>query len=289
MESYIELFDFENNNIISNKTQDLFGYSTLNMKPNLLKISKERNIYIFSTIADIDNIHCAINIKFNLEFKSGKLSLSNCTENKIEYIFGNIVSCFVTEKDEILICFYGYDNFSTVSYLFIAYNKMFEELKRENFIPLGLNNNVFFYSIFFRENAGAFLYYKNESNIFYPIIFKQYDVEDNSFKDYFLNNNLIFLNDYIFHTNYLVNDLVKISDYKLAFFTCSVNVETLYIVIFNIFNVNNMNNIKIRYYSIEAYKLLNYRISEDIKGFIFNDFIIIGTSYCLKNNCTNFD
>ena len=288
LESYTELFDFENNKIISIKTENLIGYLSYNMKPNLLKISKEGNTYIFSTMSDIDNIPCAIILKFNLELKESKFSFSDSSEKIIEHVFGYIASCFIIEKNEILICFYGYDNQTIVSYLFLAYNNLFEELRREYFTPLGINKNVFFYSIFFRENAGVFLFYKNEFDTFYPVIFfKQYDEEDGSFKDYFLNNNLIVLNEYIFNTDYLLNDLIKISDNKLVFFTSSKNLETLFIIIFNIFNFNNMNNIKIRYYSIESYRLLNYKLSEDIKGFIFNDFIILGTSYCLIGNCTS--
>ena len=93
------------------------------------------------------------------------------------------------------------------------------------------------------------------------------------------------LNEFNFNPDYLINDLIKITDNKIGFFTSSKNLEVLFIVILNIFNINNKNNIKIRYYSIETYKLLNYKISEDIKGFIFNDFIILGTSYCLLGGC----
>jgi hypothetical protein len=50
-----------------------------------------------------------------------------------------------------------------------------------------------------------------------------------------------------------------------------------------------VNNIIIRYYSIENYQLLNFKLVKDIKGFIFNDFIILGTSYCLVVDCTGYD
>ena len=62
----------------------------------------------------------------------------------MEYSFLDIGSCFVTEKNETLICFYGYDNSEYVRYVFIAYNKVLKELKREFFTPLGINYKVFF-------------------------------------------------------------------------------------------------------------------------------------------------
>jgi len=286
MDSYTEIYDFENNKIISMKTEDLIGYYSFNRKPNLLKINKERNSYIFNCIASIENTNTAVILKFDLELKEDGFSFSNRNITKMEHSFLDIASCFITEKNVTLICFYGYDNSSYISYLLIAYNNELEELTREYIPSFGLNYKVFFYSIFFKENAGVFIYYKNESNVYYPnIFFKQYDVKNDSFENYFLDNNLVVLNEYVFNTDYLLNDIIKISDNKIGFFTSSKNLEVLFIVILNIFNINNKNNIKIRYYSIETYKLLNYKISEDIKGFIFNDFIILGTSYCLLGNC----
>ena len=146
---------------------------------------------------------------------------------KIENIFGELASCFVTEKNGLIICFYGYKNGEYVSYLLIAYNNQFKQLTQNYFNTLAINMDAFFYSIFFREDSGAFIYYNNQTLYYgYP--------------------------------NNLINDLIKLSDNKLAFFTSSANLEILFIVILNIFNANNINNIKIRYYSIENYKIIKF-------------------------------
>ena len=140
LESYTELFDFENKKIISYKTMDLIGYSNLNMKPNLININKERNTYIFSGISDLDNKRYAIILQFDLELKkNGALSFSNCTIKKIENIFGELASCFVTEKNGLIICFYGYKSDEIVKYLLVAYNNKFKELKKDYIIPNGIN------------------------------------------------------------------------------------------------------------------------------------------------------
>ena len=225
--TYTELFDFENNKIISKKTQDLIGYFNKNMRSNLLNIDKESNTYILSCISEIDSINSGIILLFNLELQTTGLSSSSYITNKIENIFGEVASCFITEKHKTIICFYIYKNDTLESYLLIAYNEQLVELNKELFKPSGLNRFVFFYSIFFRENAGAFIYFKTKEVDLVPIIFfKEYDVNDDSFKDYFPNNNLIILDKYIFSPDYLINDLIKISDNKLGFFTSSQNLET---------------------------------------------------------------
>ena len=288
--TYTELYDFENSKIISKRTQDLIGFYNKNMRSNLLNIDKENNTYILSCISDINSINSGIILRFNLELKTTGLSFSNNITNKIENIHGEVASCFVTEKHRLIICFYIFKNDTLSSYLLIAYNSQLVELKKEFFKPSGLNIHVFFYSIFFREDVGAFIYYRTKTDGFSPIIFfKEYDVEDNSFKDYFSNNNSIILDKYNFKPDSLINDLIKISDNKLGFFTSSQNLETLFIILINIFNNANESNIKIRYYSIENYQLLNFKIAQDIKGFIFKDFIILATSYCLVVNCTDDD
>ena len=289
LSSYTELFDFDNDKIISNKTMELIGYQNKNVRPNLINLDKEENTFIFSGISDIGNITYGIIMKFDLEFTPNKIVLSNKTERTIEYGFGEISSCFITETNKLIICFYGYNkNWQLVSFIISVYNQNFNHLNNLSFTPQGINLYEYFYSIFFREDSGAFIYYKTESESSYPIIFfKKYDLDDNSFKDYFSKNNLINLDKYIFNPRYNKNELIKISDNKLAFLAGSVNLETLFIVILNIFNINYENNIKIRYYSIETLKLLNYRISDDIRGYIFNDFIIVGVSYCLIGNCSD--
>ena len=196
LDTYTELFDFENNKIISNKTLDLIGYINLNLKPSLININKERNTYIFSCISDFDDKRYAIILKFDLELrKNGGFTFSDCTTKKIENIFGELASCFVTEKNGLIICFYGYINGEFSSYLLIAYNNEFKQLNKDYFIPTGINMNAFFYSIFFREDSGAFIYYNNQTLDFgYPNIkFIKYDVDEGSFKDYFLDNNSIVL------------------------------------------------------------------------------------------------
>jgi len=287
-----ELFDFDNDKIISKETKDLIGYENKNMRSNLINIDKEENRFIFSCLSIKNDIMTGIIMKFDLELKSNKLTISDKTEKEIKYCYGEISSCFKTEKNNLIICFYGYNkNWEIISFILLAYDENFKQLELKYYFPSGINLFVYFYSIFFREDAGAFIYYKEiESEIFYPIIFfAKYDLEDKCFKNYFSDNNIITLDKYIFNKGYNMNELIKISDNKLALIAGSKNLEVLFIVTLNIFNNNNINNIKIRYYSVEILKLLNFKISEDIRGYTFNNFIIVGVSYCLINDCSGIN
>jgi len=240
LSSYTELFDFDNDKIISKKTKELIGYESKNMRPNLININKEENTFIFSCLSDVGNITYGIIMKFNLEFISNNLVLSENTQSTIEYGFGEICSCFITEANKLIICFYGYiRNLEEASFIILVYSINFNPLNRLSFTPSGINLYLYFYSIFFREDAGAFIYYKTESEISYPIIFfKEYNLNDNNLKDYFSNTNIIILDKYIFYPEYNLNELIKISDNKLAFIAGSITLETLYIVTLNIFKIN---------------------------------------------------
>ena len=48
LDSYAELFNFDANKIFSKKSNELIGYSQYNMRPNLIKIDNEDNVFIFS-------------------------------------------------------------------------------------------------------------------------------------------------------------------------------------------------------------------------------------------------
>ena len=291
LDTYTEMFDFDNDKIISEQTKNIIRHENKNMRTNLIIINKDRNTFIYSGIYEENDKVSALVVKFNLILKSNKLSFSDKTEKVTEYCFGEIGSCFLTETNNLTICFYGYNkNGEEANSLILVYDQNFKKVDIIYHTLPDINLYAYFYSLFFREDAGIFIYYKTISEINYPVIFfAQYDLEEKSFKDYFSINNEIVLDKYIFCTGYNLNELIKISVNKIALITGSINLETLFIVILNIFEINGINNIKIRYYSVEMFKLFNYKISEDIRGYIFNDFIISGVSYCLIGDCTGIN
>ena len=287
LNSYSELFNFDANKIFSKKSEDLFYYKIYNMRPNLIPINKESNTFILSSLAFDEEVFSGIIFKFDLNLNFNTISFSNYDKIVIKNCFGEIASCFYVEAIKVTICFYGCTNGDKSGYFILAYDNNLVEIAKEFFIPVGFNNQLYFYSIYFRENAGAFVYYQTMSDKSYPVIFfKKLNENKDSFIDYFSENNSIVLDHiFTFQTGYLLNDLIKINENKLGFFTCSNNFQILYIIILYFNNGESGENMKIRYYSIEIYKLLKYKIFEDIKAYMFNDFIILGTSYCFLEKC----
>ena len=222
--SYTEIFDFENKKILGKKTSELIRYKSFNIKPILLNTNKSRNQYILPLIADVDNVKSAVFLKFEIVMENSiKLTMNNSKERVKKYTFGEITSCFVTEGNEIIICFYGYKKSSTINYCFTSYNQSMTELATEIYDISRVNEEAYFFCIYFREEAGAFIYYKylnDQSNFLYPFIFfKKYNKQNNTFEDYFSENNSIFLDKYVFDYYYTINDFLKISDTKLGFFS----------------------------------------------------------------------
>ena len=289
LDSYTEIFNFDINHIISKKTEDLFeGINQYNLRPNLIQIDKKNNTFIFSSLTKKDNDYIGLIYKFDLEANSDAFSFSNIDKINITKSFVEIASCFFVEEINITICFYGCENNSNKGFCILAYDKDLNETAKKFFIPQGFNDYSFFYSIYFRENAGAFAYYQTESGVSHPVIFFQkLNINKDTFIDYLSENNTIVLDQYTFHSYFMLNDIIKINDNKIGFFSTSENKNVLYIIILNFYNGNNRENIKIRYYSIEIYELLNYKVWNDIKAYMFNDFIILGASYCFIETCND--
>ena len=281
IDTFSELFDIENERIISNNSLTLFGINNHNLRSNYIQVG--RNTYILSGICqEIDNspLNPCI-IKFKIYWDKPDKLYSNIIKNElIKNETSNIGSCFRIENTQIIICFYLMKNqncFSISAYSFELFklNETLYDCKKKE--------DSFYYSIFFRENAGVFVYYKNDFN--YPIIFfKKYDNNSNSFDNYFSDITEINLDKYNLNKDYLKNDIIKISDHKIAVFSTSNNKKILYIIILLFFNGenNNSNNIKINYYSIEIYKLFNYSLYDDIKMHLLDKFLILAYSFCTK-------
>jgi len=282
LDSETEIYDFEKNKIYHEKSSNLFPYLNSNIRGNLLLVNKDMNRYLYNIIYTDDNINIsAIFLTFDLNLNDDdSLSISN-SKKITKASFGEISSCYMIEEKEIIICFYGsINNDSKNYYSIIAFDYELNELKNYTMDYTKIGERAYFFSIYFREEAGAFIYYKylnEESEDSYPyIFFKKYNYITNVFEDYFSENNSILLDKYIFESYYVLNDFIKISDSKIGLFCTSTMNDILYIIILNIFSIDNSNNIKVRYYSIEYFKLYYLLVLNNIKAYLYNNFIILG-------------
>ena len=288
LESETEIYDFENKIIYNEKSSNLFSnYINVNVKSNLLTINKDINRYLLNIMISRDNnneLSTTILYRFDLNLNDdNSLSITNSKEISKDS-FGIISSCFMIESNEIIICFiYEGNNY----YNIIAYNTELTELKKYNFNSR-YKKNSFLYSIYFREDAGVFIYYQylsEETENAYPnIFFKRFNYGKSDFEDYFSENNSLLLDKYIFESFYAANEIIKISDSKIGLFCSSLEADILYIIILNIFDINNSNNIKVRYYSIEFFNLYYLLIYNDLKAHIYKNFIILGVNSCYSGS-----
>ena len=229
----------------------------------------------------------SIVMKFELSIKNtNEIMISKINETKIDNAFEDIQSFFITEQKKIIL-FYG-NLKPTEYYIILVFDQNLNQLHEEKIEDSNINIQNFFYSIHYQGEIGVFIYYRkleHNSNFYYPyIFFKKYNPENNVFQDYFSNNNYIVLDKYHFDTSIFRNDLIKISNKKIAFFAS----EDSYIIYIVILNIIDMNNIKIRYYRINSFSLYNYKIYVGIRAHIFNNFIIFGSIQCQDVECSDF-
>ena len=231
LETSAEIFDYESKAIISNKSNLLIGFKYINRRADLVKI--DTNSYILSGSKNISSslFHSVI-VKFNLYLADeGYLYSSDIVKKEQNNSFSQYGSCFKTNISQIIICFYGYRNNDNNIYSITAFTKNLTFLKEEKITDSEINDQDFryFYSLYFKEDGGAFTYYNklNDSLIF----FKKYNKDNGNIENIFPDIKEIKLNRiYINNAFSVQNDIIRISDNKIVFFTISQNCEILYII-----------------------------------------------------------
>ena len=281
---YIEFFWIKNNKYHYKITNQFFGDDNSNCKANLISLGY--NNYIYSINSN------SIITKFTLTI-GNDIFISSISKKNLGKIFNinNILSCFKNEAGSIIYCLYDYAleaNKDEFIYVIDAFNQNLEKLNTLTYAIRSNIKNSYAAAICLKARGGAFIYYNSasNSNLYYPnIIFKKYNSLTKYFDDLYENIDSIILDKYILNKDKFCNDLIQISNNKLGFFSMSNDLKTLFIIIINSFQSYGTNKIKIRYYSMKIYDLINNKLFENIKTHIFNDFIIIGANYCSDTYC----
>ena len=277
--THTEIFDFEKEKVYAESTTDLLKYNNSNLVDTIVYLNSSENCFIYPIIVKLnDTLYKTIIVKF--KFTLSEIKQISCTFiNQVQKnnTFGEIANCFKTENT-IIICFYGYRNDSTY-YNIVAFNEDLEELNEESIAYPEYNIYTFFSAIHYKGESGIFFYYKylNDSSTLYPyIFFKKYNKENSKFENVFFDNNSIILDKIIFNSDWTMNDLLKISDSKIGFFSSSKDKKILYIVLINIFDEYK---IKTRYYKIKLFELYNILLFQEINSIIYNKFIVFTSNF----------
>ena len=238
----------------------ILAYST-NQNPDKFLVRKE---YFESTT--IQQIH------------DSNYNGPTCTNN-------NIVSCFETSEYNI-VCLFQNSNYQLEIY---GYSQTSDQGTTEDTLvdtTIGSEAEIFFKCIHYKDEIGVFIYYLSESST-YPIIsFKQYTpgTGASSYKNYF---DLIELNKKTdFNPGTLLNDIIKLSDDKICIASASSSKNLLYLVILNLFEDDT--KMLISYFSVNLMEL-NHNIYNNIKLYLYNNFITFGFNHCLTSSCGDTD
>ena len=286
LDNYMELYNFDTNEISTEKTSIIFGN---NITSNVSTFFKSESKIDNKTNYYIAYIH-EVNNEYKFYFLRCYFTSTNLknkgyhrdTGNRKSTINKAITSCFETEQKKIA-CFYQKNN---LKYTIVTIDEDFNNTS-QNYTTIATASediNTFFKAIHFKKEIGAFIYYINITDI-YPIFSLKYcSEEDNIFYNY-KNYEEIIVNKMSFNSNAMMNDIIKVEDNKICFISISSDKNSLIIVIFNTYNEDNY--MSIRYYSNDMYNLYRNKFFNDLRIFNFNGFISAAYSYCPQLKCND--
>ena len=277
LECNAEMFDFENDEVY-HKTVSSFTtiYNVKSLRHAFFPLSSSSSqyYYIFGFISYIffeNKIFLQKHIFNSIsDFESTNTKTYEGTSDGNAY--GSQISCYQTAKG-LLNCFYLTINDNVIFYNIVKYENDFTDKINSTFESNILDEDSFMKCIHLKEEVGVFAYYYNYSDHFYPVLlFREFDKNVNQFI-YYLPDEFEFssitLLKYEFLNNILLNDLIKLSENKIAFTATVENKELIYIILINIFREKK---IKIRYYALKLYLFYNYKILLDLRTHKYNNF-----------------
>ena len=277
----VDIYDFEQESISS--AYQLIFYNSKNIQSLVSSIFKSsyqpdsKYYYIFAhTINSIPDIPIYLIRDYfdsstvsKIRFEN-KLSETICTNKKI-------ITCFETIEYRI-ICLYQNSDYYLEIYIYPQASNT--EGTKQTILYEGAleeNENIFFKGIHLKEEIGVFMYYTSIDSKTPIVSIKKYIVNTgmegyNSFNEININK----IED--FNSSTTLNDIMKINDSKICIASISSTKEILYLVILSLFE--NDTKMLISYYSFDMYQSHGFYFYEEIKIYLYNDYISLGFSHC---------
>ena len=274
----IEIYDIEHNFIHQPRIYELFNeHFNISSYINVLLPISNNNYALAFIVNDNNNNYFYL---FKLQFTTYLIDDKAIFKNDTKYYESSdskIVSCFQSDQNYI-ICFYQDRSFN---YQEIIFDQNYEIKKNDTIVNGPLNEENYFEGVHFTGETAAFLYYNSENKPI--IIFKKYNLNNNSIINYFDNIGHIELNINNSNTCVDFNDLIKISEFKICFTSINENKKDLYLTIIN--NYDQINEkIKIRYYIIHMFNLYIYEFNAGLSTTIYNNYIVLASSFSIIDN-----
>ena len=284
---FLEIYDIESNNIYFKPIMTAFGqlYDVHQISGAYVKItSNSYNSYLIGLLATDFSTSSPTSFLILLTFQITSLSNGNinleCTSKNQSTYSSNMVSCYET-IDKSIVCFYKYFQTSYAHYAFYAYNPNKNVEKNKDIYTIDKANKDekrFFKCVHYTLEIGAFVYYNDNKVRRAIIVFFEFKSTTGCTP----RDNKIEFDSYDFNYNYLLNDMVKLSEGKIFFAAVSIDKKSLYIVsIFKFGDIDRDYFIE-RIYHINSFTYNDYSFNDTIRLTIFNKYL----SFC-SNGLTN--
>jgi len=285
--SNAEIFDFNNEIIYYKQSNDFVSSKKIiSLRNAFFQLLNINYNYFFGFIADEDG---SSNIYFQKHQINTLINFKDTTtkvdELKELNAYGKGVSC-TQSSSGLIYCLFMNIYKEEKSIILAKYESNFT-----GNISMAIGENIFDENIFLKcvllkEEVIIFAYYAYISDDYYPILlFRKFNIKEQKFDSYiedygYFSGIKLKIKD--ISNNILLNDIVSMNEHKLAFSTVSKNKEILHIILINFYKDEK---VKIRYYSINLYSLYHYKVFSDLRIHKYNNFITLGSSFCLKDSC----
>lgn len=148
------------------------------------------------------------------------------------------------------------------------------------------DENLFFKAIHLKGEIGFFIFFEEDSN--YP---KFSILECDTDSDYnmiaYSEFENIELNKKSFNTDRLLNDIIKINDFKICYISVNSEKTYLYLVIITLYKNDTLMNI--RYYNIEMSDQYSINGFLNLKASLYKNFISLAFSHCIESTCSSYN
>ena len=301
---YVESTDFTIGTIYYENASELLGYQNISSFGPILEINETNSFnYIFSFIVDNGNYSSFVLRLFSFDSLYFSANMSG-SANGYGYWELNIVP-FESSKSKMISCFKTINYITYKQKIMCLYRDLEHrliitvhdtDLKDPNSTILNYtgnkeeDDNIFFKGIWYEEEIGIFIYYRDYSGTNPIFAMKIYNESSGKMDDY-KNFGCVEIDGTTdFNRHYLLNDIImtttETSD-DIYYASASQDRETIYFVVFSFNKTNFLNNeLIMKYYSIKMFEKYKIKFYKDIKLYIDhenNTFLLF--SHCYRKKC----
>ena len=197
--------------------------------------------------------------------------------DNVDAITQKIISCFFTDN-YFYICFYTKKDSKLTIWVYDPLKDT--EKGNEIFTFKEKYERRFYKGIHLKGEIGFFAYFKDQGNI--PT-FSLYIIDSSKDAKIYKSYGDMQATQGTFYNIEMLNDLVKLNNNTVCFFSSNPEKTGLYVLVFNLYDDDNYMNIRYFYINIWQYNRIKFFC--ELRLSLFNNFIIMTFSNCDQDIC----